>query len=109
MPVDATGQRLLSAFDAHAGDFSRHCRAVAQAGEVVAEADLSALWALAEDVVRASAIWRRAIEGLEIARASRLDLAVAATRVAEAVFDDCLTPLGYGVFRAALDVVLSAP
>jgi hypothetical protein len=46
------------------------------------------------------------VEDLDLARTLRLDRAVAAARVAEAVFDNILTPLGYGVFRAALAVVL---
>lgn len=104
MSSDLSRQRCV--FDAYAGDFSHHCRSVAQDGEGVARADLSALWSLAEAVAGAAGVWRRGFEGLDVARAGPFDEALAAARVAEAVFDDILAPLAYGAFRAALDVVL---
>jgi hypothetical protein len=108
MSPDQDRWRRLVAFDGHAGAFIAHGRQTVDLGEVMAEAEIGRLWALAGRVARDLADWREEIGHLDLARAAPVTPRRAASLISEGFFDDALTPLAHAVFDKALDLAVDA-
>jgi len=107
MSPDQDRWRRLVAFDIHAQAFIEHGRQTAEIGEIIAEADIGCLWALAGQVARNLTDWRGEIARLGLARGPPVTQHRAASLISETLFDEALTPLAYVVFDKALDLAVS--
>jgi hypothetical protein len=97
------------AFDTFAGELSRHCDTVFEAGAGLAARDIERLSSLAGRLGREVNVWSRAIGDLEAGAAKALEARRAGRLLIDTVFDEALIPEASRVLAAAFEIACSEP